>query len=313
MKPYIYKVTDKVTGEFYIGSQCRGKVIGKNYFTSSKNKIFKNKFKSNPAQFEIKIIGTFTNPESCVLQENIFIKFYIKNPLCLNKNYVIGKEHQFCMSGCTGEKNPFYGKQHSKETKYKISEANKGRLSARKGCHLSDETRKKLSELKKGNTPWNKGKHFSADIRKKISESNKGHISFNKGKHLSDETKMKLSISHIGVSPSDETRKKLSESHKGKNNFFYGKHHTEETRKKISEAHKGLRYEISEEHFRKWREGYRASIDRIKQIDKNTNEVIAIYENAIIASKQTDSDYSGIRRCCQGKQKTCNGYRWQIA
>ena len=170
MKPYIYKVTDKVTGEFYIGSQCRGKVIGKNYFTSSKNKIFKNKFKSNPAQFEIKIIGTFTNPESCVLQENIFIKFYIKNPLCLNKNYVIGKEHQFCMSGCTGEKNPFYGKQHSKETKYKISEANKGRLSARKGCHLSDETRKKLSELKKGNTPWNKGKHFSADIRKKISE-----------------------------------------------------------------------------------------------------------------------------------------------
>ena len=80
MKPYIYKVTDKVTGEFYIGSQCRGKVIGKNYFTSSKNKIFKNKFKSNPAQFEIKIIGTFTNPESCVLQENFFIKFYIKNP-----------------------------------------------------------------------------------------------------------------------------------------------------------------------------------------------------------------------------------------
>lgn len=168
MKPYIYKVTDKVTGEFYIGSQCRGKVIGKNYFTSSKNKIFKNKFKSNPAQFEIKIIGTFTNPESCVLQENIFIKFYIKNPLCLNKNYVIGKEHQFCMSGCTGEKNPFYGKQHSKETKYKISEANKGRLSARKGCHLSDETRKKLSELKKGNTPWNKGKSQYFNRRKII-------------------------------------------------------------------------------------------------------------------------------------------------
>ena len=72
-------------------------------------------------------------------------------------------------------------------------------------------------------------------------------------------------------------------------------------------------YCFNREHFRKWKEGYRASIDRIKQIDKNTNEVIAIYENAIIASKQTDSDYSGIRRCCQGKQKTCNGYRWQIA
>ena len=182
MKPYIYKVTDKVTGEFYIGSQCRGKVIGKNYFTSSKNKIFKNKFKSNPAQFEIKIIGTFTNPESCVLQENIFIKFYIKNPLCLNKNYVIGKEHQFCMSGCTGEKNPFYGKQHSKETKYKISEANKGRLSARKGCHLSDETRKKLSESHKGKNNFFYGKHHTEETKQKLSELHKGNTPWNKGK-----------------------------------------------------------------------------------------------------------------------------------
>lgn len=301
MKPYIYKVTDKVTGEFYIGSQCRGKVIGKNYFTSSKNKIFKNKFKSNPAQFEIKIIGTFTDPESCVLQENIFIKFYIKNPLCLNKNYVIGKEHQFCMSGCTGEKNPFYGKQHSKETKYKISEANKGRLSARKGCHLSDETRKKLSELKKGNTPWNKGKHFSADIRKKISESNKGHISFNKGKHLSDEIKMKLSISHIGVSPSDETRKKLSESHKGKNNFFYGKHHTEETKQKLSELHKGNT---------PWNKGKSQYFNRRKIICIETQ---IVYSSAKEAGISNNIAPSNITMCAQHKYKQAGGFHWEYA
>ena len=119
-----------------------------------------------------------------------------------------------------------------------------------------------------------------------------------------------------GVKKSNSERDAMSKRASkriGELNPFYGKHHTEETRNKMSEAHKGHHFEMSEEHFRKWREGYRASIDKIKQIDKNTNEVIAIYENAIIASKQTDSDYSGIRRCCQGKQKTCNGYRWQIA
>ncbi len=34
-KPYVYKVVNKITGQFYVGSQCRGKIIGENYFTSS--------------------------------------------------------------------------------------------------------------------------------------------------------------------------------------------------------------------------------------------------------------------------------------
>ena len=147
MKPYIYKVTEKGTGEFYIGSQCRGKVIGENYFTSSTNKSFKEKLKSNPAQFGITIIGTFTNPEACVLQENVFIKNYIKNPLCLNKSYIIGKKRQFNMSGF----------HHSEETEIKIAESNKGKF-------VSKETKIKLSES-------HKGQIISAETRKKISES----------------------------------------------------------------------------------------------------------------------------------------------
>ena len=51
MNNYIYKITDKVTGQFYIGSQCRDKIIGINYFTSYHNKEFKSKFKSNPGFF----------------------------------------------------------------------------------------------------------------------------------------------------------------------------------------------------------------------------------------------------------------------
>lgn len=46
----------------------------------------------------------------------------------------------------TGDKNPFYGKNHTEETKKKISESKKGQL---KGRIFSEEHRRKLSESAK--------------------------------------------------------------------------------------------------------------------------------------------------------------------
>lgn len=58
----------------------------------------------------------------------------------------------------SGEKNSFYGKKHTEETKRKISEARKGKGTGPK----SAETRKKMSENNRrywaGKEPWNKGK-----------------------------------------------------------------------------------------------------------------------------------------------------------
>lgn len=48
-----------------------------------------------------------------------------------------------------GNKNPFYGRHHSQETKKHISEANKGK-SFRKGSHHSEESKLKMSQSKKG-------------------------------------------------------------------------------------------------------------------------------------------------------------------
>ena len=102
----------------------------------------------------------------------------------------------------TGEKNPFYGKHHSEETKNKLSEYHKGKKvwNSGKTNIYSEETLKKMSESCKGRTPWNKGKYLSEETRKKLSELHKGLI--------------------------------------GEKNPFYGKHHSEEARKKNSEAHK---------------------------------------------------------------------------
>ena len=84
-----------------------------------------------------------------------------------------------------GEKNPFYGKHHSKETKRKLSEANKGKVCWNKGKKMSDEARKNMSIAQNeyrqehpNSTPssfskyW-VGKTFSEEHKRKISEANK--------------------------------------------------------------------------------------------------------------------------------------------
>src|SRR3989344_4066578 len=50
-----------------------------------------------------------------------------------------------------GEKHHFYGKSHSKESKRKMSNAQKKRFS-------NPEERKRMGKLKKGQVAWNKGK-----------------------------------------------------------------------------------------------------------------------------------------------------------
>jgi len=66
----------------------------------------------------------------------------------------------------SGEKNPFYGKKHSKETRAVMSSAKKG----------------------KSHKPHTK------ETRDKISVGNKGKHSHNKGKHLPESQKAKMSV-----------------------------------------------------------------------------------------------------------------------
>ena len=152
-----------------------------------------------------------------------------------------------------GEKNPFYGKQHTEETRRKISKSQKGK-------HLSEETKRKMSESRKGRPSPNKGKpahnkgipmseeqkrkiseskkNISDETRKKMSESHKGKPAHNKGKPMSEEQKKKLSLANKGKHHSEETKKKMSDSQSGEKNHNYGKHLSEETKKKMSESHK---------------------------------------------------------------------------
>lgn len=62
----------------------------------------------------------------------------------------------------TGKNHPMYGKHHSKETKKKISEGNRGKV-------VSEETKKKIGD-------GNRGKHhrLTEETKKKMSDAHRG-------------------------------------------------------------------------------------------------------------------------------------------
>jgi group I intron endonuclease len=87
-----------------------------------------------------------------------------------NRGRIISDERRLKMSESrTGDKNPMYGKTHSKEARNKISEARKG-----KPGYPRSDYQKECARLA------NLGKEVSEETRKKISEANKGSIPHNK-------------------------------------------------------------------------------------------------------------------------------------
>lgn len=49
----------------------------------------------------------------------------------------------------------------------------------------------------------------------------------------------------------------------------------------------------------------------VAQYNKLTNELIATYKNAYVASNETNINNVGICQCCCGKRKTAGGYIWK--
>ena len=82
--------------------------------------------------------------------------FYYDVPPCMLK-FVTRSEHQSIHK--SGDKNGFYGKRHSDETRTRMSNSHNGHS-------VSEETRKKISEA-------NKCRKHSEESRKKISEAAK--------------------------------------------------------------------------------------------------------------------------------------------
>lgn len=148
-------------------------------------------------------------------------------------------------------------KEHSAETRAKMSTAAKGRI-------ISKEQREKMSVARKGKktlpcSEETKAKISAANTGRKHTERSRANMSVaHKGKNLghtvSDETRKKISAAlmgkplseehrakvstiRIGMKHSEETKAKMSASHKG----MKGKKHSEETKAKMSAARKDMK------------------------------------------------------------------------
>lgn len=84
----------------------------------------------------------------------------------------------------SGEKNPMYGKNHTSETRDRISKMKLGIPSPRKGVPMSEEGRKNIAEAIRLNPPAGEKNPFY-------------------GKHHSEETKEKLRSTRIGKLPAN--------------------------------------------------------------------------------------------------------------
>lgn len=108
-----------------------------------------------------KINMVMFNTDGSIDKEKSTIEWatYEENNNYATRNERVSKAHK-------GEKNHFFGKHHTEESKKKMSKAKKGK-------HLSEEHKKKLSENMKGEKNHNYGKQLSEETKKKMSEAHK--------------------------------------------------------------------------------------------------------------------------------------------
>jgi len=167
-----------------------------------------------------------------------------------NKNslYVSIKNNSMCgKCRLSGERNPFYGKSHTKESLKKQQKAKFGKLNPAYGrvgelhpmfgkSH-SEETKNKMSEKQRGELHPMFGKSHSEETKNKIRDNQPklyGKFHWNYGRTHSEEAKQK-------ISQKANERKTF-----GSRNAFYGKSHSEEVRCKLRKYHINR---ISEAHF----------------------------------------------------------------
>lgn len=111
-------------------------------------------------------------------------------------------------------------------------------------------------------------------------------------------------------------RKNKSLSRLG-NKVWLGKHHTEETKRKIANAKTGKKNPLSwihtsdEDKIRIRRASYEKSIKSVDQLSLE-GVFIKTWESMTIAAKELGLDRSNIGACCNGRIKTCGGYKWRF-
>ena len=162
-KSYVYKITCKITGEYYFGSSFKAK--SDQYWGGGK-RIRERIVQYGKDKFVKEILGEFDDRTIAHQVENQYIEKFRHDDKCLNERL----EHRFGLYGeesrtkigaaLRGEKNPNFGKHRTEEVKARISAALRGENHPMYGKHHSEESRARISAANRGEKhPWY-GKHW---------------------------------------------------------------------------------------------------------------------------------------------------------
>lgn len=221
-KPYVYKLTNTVTGQFYYGYRTANKLkadldIGIEYKTSSK--VIKD---IGFSQFSYEIISECYNEDRDIASSEAYwieqdlIRINFEDLLCLNRNYVdrLSGNKAFRRTG-----------KHTELTKNKMSKSRIGNTSEYQKERIREANRARVSNRPEGWVVHNKGKSHSEESINKMKRKR------------SPETCEKIGNSKRGTKRSEETLVKLrelyaTEEYKLKRKSMF----TEEVREKISNS-----------------------------------------------------------------------------
>ena len=219
---FTYVTTNLVNNKQYVGVH-ETLDINDNYLGSGKY-LEKAIAKYGKKNFKIDVLEYCDNREKAFVKEEEYIDK-------LNTLYPNGY-NLHPSGGINGfkDKNYFYGKKHSEESKLKMSKSHTGKI-------VSEETR---------------GKIRKASLGRKHSEETKMKLRNPRGP-ISEEHRIKLSKSHTGIKHSEETKRKIS---KNNTRNMKGKNHSKESIEKMRIAKKN----ISDETRQKYRESHHGQI-----------------------------------------------------
>ena len=179
--PYVYRLDNPTTGEFYIGYRVANKIPSHLDFPIYKTSAPKvtNIFDL----FEWKILAEFYDGDDAYDFEQLSIFEEWDNPLLLNES-------------CYHNKGKFKNTSpHSQKTKDKISGANKGKAAAK-----DPNTGKSLGRIKLDDIRWKTGEIISvAKGQIQTADANKKRSNKMKGIPQSAESNIKRSIAKMGI------------------------------------------------------------------------------------------------------------------